>query len=83
MGLLDKIMEAHPGYKFKIADGLDDAIIGLDEKSMRLIYSESKVIEVLSREMSEEDAREYYEFNIVSAYLGPDTPIFCQDEGCF
>lgn len=46
---------------------------------MRLIYSVSKCIEILSKDMSEEDAVEYFNFNVSSAYLGEKTPIWCLD----
>jgi hypothetical protein len=62
------------------ADGFDDAIIGIDEKTMRLIYSVSKCIEILSKDMSEEDAIEYFYFNVESAYVGEKTPIWCTDK---
>jgi hypothetical protein len=77
--MLDKILEWFPEEDLLIADGLNEAIIGIDEESMRIIYSESKCIEILMKEMSEEDAVEYYNFNIKSAYVGDKTPIWCID----
>jgi hypothetical protein len=62
------------------ADGFDDAIIGIDEKTWRLIYSVSKCIEILSKNMSEEDAIEYFYFNMEGAYVGEKTPIWCTDK---
>jgi hypothetical protein len=76
--MLDKILEFYDDIL--IADGLDDAIIGIDENSMRLIYSKSKCIQILMKDMSEEDAIEYYEYNIVGAYMGEKTPIWCIDD---
>ena len=35
--MLDQIIEQYPDENFLIADGFDNAIIGLDEKTMRLI----------------------------------------------
>jgi hypothetical protein len=62
------------------ADGLDDAIIGIEEASMRIIYSVRKVIDILMAEgMTEEDAHEHYSFNIGGAYVGEQTPIWCDD----
>jgi len=52
----------------------------IDENSMRLIYSKSKCIQILMKDMSEEDALEYYEYNIVGAYMGEKTPIWCIDD---
>jgi len=63
------------------ADGFDDAIIGIEESTMRLIYSKTKVIDVLVRDwdMEEDDAEEYYWFNIHNAWVGERTPIWCID----
>ena len=47
--ILDHILESHPEETFMKADLLDEAIIGLDESTMRLIYSQAKVIEILIR----------------------------------
>ena len=59
------------------ADGFDEAILGVDDKEERLIYSVDKVIESLCEQMSYEEAVEYFEFNIGGAYVGPHTPIWC------
>jgi hypothetical protein len=61
------------------ADGFDAAILGIDEKSMRLVYSVSKCIEILMEDMSEEEAMEFFEYNISGAYVGEKTPIWCWD----
>lgn len=61
-------------------DGFDEAIIGVEMYSYRVIYSVSKCVEILCREMNEEDAREHFNFNVVGGYVGEKTPIFCADE---
>lgn len=61
------------------ADGFDDAIIGFDDGSNRLIYSRDKVVEVLYREMPLEEAIEYAEYNTFGSYVGEQTPIFAYD----
>jgi hypothetical protein len=68
--MLETIIEAHPDTEFLIADGFDEAIIGVDTKSERLIYSVSKCLTILCRDMSEEDALEYFEYNVSGAYKG-------------
>lgn len=78
--MIEQITNRLPDEEFLIADGLDEAIIGVDESAMRLIYSETKCIEILTRDMPEDDAREYFNFNIKDAYVGPKTPIWCSDE---
>lgn len=77
--MIDVILEKYDEETFLKADGFDKAIIGVDETSMRLIYSVKKCIEILMSEMSEEDALEYFNFNVNSAYVGEKTPIWCQD----
>jgi hypothetical protein len=76
--MLDKIIEWFPEDDLLIIDGFDDAILGIDEYSLRLIYSVSKCIEILEKDMTEEEAVEY--FNIKYNYIGEKTPIFCNDD---
>jgi hypothetical protein len=78
--MLDKILEWYADDELIILDGFDEAIIGVDENNPRLIYSVSKCIEILCRDMDEEDAVEYFSYNVSGAYLGPNTPIFCRDD---
>jgi hypothetical protein len=61
------------------ADGFDDCIIGQCSRSGRLIYSTEKVIESLTKQMSYEEAVEYFYFNIEGAWVGEGTPIWCTD----
>ncbi len=61
-------------------DGFDDALIGFEnEEPCRAIYSVRKCIENLCRRLKEEDAIEYFEFNVRGTKLGEKTPIFCED----
>jgi hypothetical protein len=62
--MLDKILEWFPDEELLKADGFDEAIIGLDDETMRLIYSVSKCIKILEKDMSEEDALEFFHFNV-------------------
>ena len=78
--MLEKILEWFPDEEILKADGFDEAIIGIDEESMRLIYSTSKCIQILSRDMSEEDALDYFHYNVKGAYVGILTPIWCIDD---
>ena len=79
--MLDKILEYFPEEDLLKADGFDDAIIGLDNSNMRLIYSKSICIEILMSDgMTEEDALEYFEFNVSSAWVRDMTPIWCLDD---
>lgn len=62
------------------ADGFDDAIIGMEMNSdvYRVVYGIEKMIFILMHRdsMSEEEALEYLEYNVFSAYLGEGTPIY-------
>jgi hypothetical protein len=78
--MLQKIIEQFDDLEFLKADGFDDAIIGVDSDSKRLIYSQKKIIDILvSDDMTFDDALEYYYYNIEGSYMGDKTPIFCMD----
>lgn len=77
--MLQDIIENYYEEEFLIADGFDDAVIGVDEYSMRLIYSVTKCLEILSEHMSDEDAMEYFTYNVSGAWMGDKTPIWCWD----
>jgi len=79
--MLDKILEWFPEEEILKADGFDDAILGIEDTSMRLIYSVSKCIEILiAGGMTDEDAVEYFHFNVKDAWVGDKTPIWCTDD---
>ena len=78
--MIDKILNWFPGDEFLKAEGFDEAIIGIDEDAMKLIYSVSKCIEILKKDMEEEEAVEYFNFNVKGAYMGDKTPIWCIDD---
>ena len=60
-----------------MADGFDDAIVGLCSKSMRVIYDYDIMLEILEDEgMSEIEAIEHLEFNVLNAWVGDQTPIY-------
>lgn len=78
--LLDSIVEYHEDEEILKADGFDDAVIGIELGTMRLIYSVKKCLEILTSEgMSMEDSIEYFEFNTRGSYVGEKTPIWCED----
>ena len=58
------------------ADGFDDAVIGITRDKI-LVYSIEKTIQILMEEdMSEIDAIEHLDYNILGSYVGDYTPIF-------
>jgi len=78
--MLEIIIENYQDEEILKADGFDDAVIGIEVHSMRLIYSVQKCIEVLKEDgMDEIDAIEYFEYNVLGAYVGEKTPIWCND----
>jgi hypothetical protein len=78
--MIDKILNWFPEEEILKADGFDDAIIGIDDETMRLVYSVSKCIDILKKDMDEEEAVEYFNFNVKGAYMGEKTPIWCIDD---
>lgn len=79
--MLDIILDNYPDEGFLKADGFDDAIIGIDSKEFRLVYSVSKCINILMKdnEMDFDDAYEYFYYNVEAAYVGEKTPIWVND----
>lgn len=55
------------------------AIIGIDAVNERIIYSKQKMIEILSEEMTDEEAIEFLEYNTWNTYVGEHTPIYCDE----
>jgi hypothetical protein len=62
------------------ADGFDEAILGIGHRFTAhfVVYDLEQVIDILMTRdgMTEEDAVEFYEFNIVGAWVGDGTPCF-------
>lgn len=73
------LLEIYGEEGLLFADGFDEALIGICPLSHRLVYSRSKVINILMREMSELDARDAAEYDIFNSYVGDLTPIFIED----
>ena len=61
-------------------DGYDDCIVGIVEGfgSTRLLcYDKEKVLErLMANGMEYDEAQEYYEFNMLGAFVGEGTPCF-------
>jgi len=77
--MLNQLIENYSDEELLIADGFDLAIIGIDDESMRIIYSMKKCIEILTESMNEEEALEYFYYNVKGSYVGERTPIWCMD----
>lgn len=75
---IDRILEMYPEENFIQADGFDDAIIGVEQNSKRIIYDIDIMTTILMvvDDMSREDAIEHLEYNVIGAYVGEQTPIY-------
>ena len=73
----DQLLAFVPDDTLLFADGFDDAIIGLDTLSLKVVYSKQQMIEILVNEdMTPEDAIEFLEYNTWNTYVGEQTPIY-------
>ena len=72
----DKLVALDPELLF--ADGYDDCIMGLTFKDgvAVVIYSADLMIEKLCEDMTEQEAHEFFSFNIEGAYVGERTPVY-------
>ena len=64
-----------------LADGFEAAILGVAERCSQpplVVYSVDKCIEILMQRdgMGEEEAQEFFSFNVLGAWVGPRTPLF-------
>ncbi len=79
--ILKGILNYYEDEELLLADGFDDAVIGVDESTMRIIYSSSRSIEILIERdnMTPDEALEYFDYNVKGAYIGDPQPIWCED----
>lgn len=77
----DKVIEVLGDESLALfADGFDDAIIGVETVSERVVYSKNIMIDILIDEgMDEIDAIEHLEYNVWGAYVGEHTPIYVEE----
>jgi hypothetical protein len=76
----ESILEAYPEDEFLFALGLDDAIIGVEQMTLKVVYSESECLRIYQEQgMSLTEAIDFFEFNVKSAYMGDKTPVFVDD----
>jgi len=64
----------------KLADGFEQAFVGSSisafNREQVAIYDYEECIAVLMKDMSEEDATEHFQYNVIGSWVGEDTPIF-------
>ena len=76
---MNREMVAEANEEMLFADGFDDALVGYIERAgMPSIacYDKDKCIEILAKDMTHEEAIEYFYFNTAGAYVGENTPCF-------
>ena len=75
-----EIAEKYP--ELLVADGFDKAIIGVSRtfNKLSVTYDTNKCIKTLMTRdsMTQLEAIEYFEYNVVGAYLGDNTPSFIE-----
>jgi hypothetical protein len=73
------ISEEHPDLL--TLDGFDEAILGVVERLglLTVCYNRNKILSILMRDMNEEEAIEYYQYNILGAYMGEATPVYLDE----
>jgi hypothetical protein len=66
----------------RVADGFDDAFVGttisaFDRKQVA-VYDYDKCILILMHDnhMTEDDAIEYFNYNVIGSWIGEETPIY-------
>ena len=77
----DKVIELVGliGEEPLFADGFDDAIIGVEFLTMpRVVYDQNKIVDILmeEHEMNDEEAQEFFDYNIAGSYVGEQTAIY-------
>ena len=75
----DELMEELTDNECLIADGFNDALIGISEGMNPVaVYDTDKCIDILMKDsnINHEDALDYFYFNVVGAYVGEKTPLF-------
>ena len=66
-----------------IATGFNGAFLGVLEENgvRRVVYNREECISILMQDgMSQEDAEDYFCYNVECAYVGEQTPIYKSDE---
>ena len=60
------------------ADGFDEAIIGIAQQfnTISVAYDKKQCITILMKDINQLEATEYFEYNVVGAYVGENTPTF-------
>jgi hypothetical protein len=77
----EEIEEINP--EALLCDGFDEAIIGMAERinlGPIVAYDVDKMLKIMVERdgMTYEEAMEYFDYNILGAWLGENTPVYIQ-----
>tara|TARA_R100001143_G_scaffold38357_1_gene35512 strand:- start:21 stop:326 length:306 start_codon:yes stop_codon:yes gene_type:complete len=73
--LVERITEANP--EAMLADGLNDALAGIDVHGRAIYFVEGIIGILMERDgMTEEEAVEFFDYNIAYTEVGDYTPIY-------
>jgi hypothetical protein len=81
LAVLNELSETNPDAL--LADGLKEAFIGICHRFGQpplASYDYNKCLEILARDMTIEEAMEYFEYNTLGAWMGENTPVFIQTD---
>ena len=80
MTLLERIEEMYPDEPIVLANGFEEAFIGVATVFSKFIavYDTMKCLDILVERdgMTHLEAEEYFDFNVIGAYVGEHTPAF-------
>jgi len=75
------------GEGILVADGLDEALVGLTcyqsgRSTVCAVYDYERCVAVFRKQgMTDDEAREWMDFNVVGAWVGDGTPVFLTKPG--
>jgi len=64
-----------------LADGFENAFVGISRQFYNkpiAVYDRKKCIDILMEDMSNEEAEEYFEYNVQGSFVGESTPAFIE-----
>lgn len=76
---LSLILQVYGEKTLEKVDGFDNAIIGIDVETNRLIYSVKKCIKIMIKQMPVEEAIDHFYMVVFSENTKLNKVIFCED----
>jgi hypothetical protein len=77
---LEEIEKLFPNENLQYPIGFEEAVVGHNDGiPVRLILSIKKCLEILMEDMTYAEAVEFFDFNIIGAYVGVKTPLWKDD----